>query len=513
MTRNIKGIIKTSLFLFSGSLMLWNCESEADNLGSQFFDNNAATGTTKYYDVVAYNINNNDTIRTDAAKLTSATLGAFTEPQFGMQKSSYVTQVRMGSYAPDFGTNAVVDSVVLVMKPEYATDSVKTVTDENYIFPDNIAAKKVVNTYPIKNKYGKTKSSLTININEVNDFLGGAEDKVSSDKYVNVGALIGTKSFNGYVSSVKVTKDADNSELLSRDAGIRIPLDKTFFQNKIIAKSDAAELSDVANFIRYFKGIRISVAENDGYIFNFNPNNLEMVMYYKKDVTSNGTTTSTPTSFTFSLGSGNVHFNQIEYNRSSAFTSALSAINPLTGDAKIYAQGMGGPSFALKIPASTVAAVKNIYQTQGVGILSAKIRLYTDASVWNNTYTKPSYFTVREQNLNTFLSDLTTFNASAVYSLVKGYDLAKNPSYYDISITDTFKNYVEKQTEAKDIVLILNVGNYETSATNNALLGQNYNTRAYTPNRVILIGNEKLVSSTEVPQAQTPQLNIIYAKK
>ena len=41
-------------------------------------------------------------------------------------------------------TNAVVDSVVLQMKPLYqtATDSVVTKTYEDYIHPDNIAAKK-----------------------------------------------------------------------------------------------------------------------------------------------------------------------------------------------------------------------------------------------------------------------------------------------------------------------------------------------------------------------------------
>ena len=76
--------------------------------------------------------------------LSEATLGAFDEPNFGMQKSSYVTQVRLSSYDPDFGANAVVDSVVLQMKPLYqtATDSVVTKTYEDYIHPDNIAAKK-----------------------------------------------------------------------------------------------------------------------------------------------------------------------------------------------------------------------------------------------------------------------------------------------------------------------------------------------------------------------------------
>ncbi len=72
-------------------------------------------------------------------------IGAFSEPVFGGQKVSYFTQVRLSSYNPDFGKNPVVDSVVLTLKPLYetASDSLKTTTTEDYIYPDgNVAAKK-----------------------------------------------------------------------------------------------------------------------------------------------------------------------------------------------------------------------------------------------------------------------------------------------------------------------------------------------------------------------------------
>ncbi|RXM52342.1 hypothetical protein, partial [Chryseobacterium sp. CH1] len=55
--------------------------------------------------VIAYNYNNNDSIRSDAARLinglnesggalTVGVLGAFTEGQFGMQRASYLTLLR-----------------------------------------------------------------------------------------------------------------------------------------------------------------------------------------------------------------------------------------------------------------------------------------------------------------------------------------------------------------------------------------------------------------------------------
>lgn len=503
MIKNITAIFKVSLVVLAGVLTLQSCESEADNLGSQFFEDGMANGTEQSEDIIAYNVSHNDTIRTDAARLSATLVGAFTEPQFGMQKASYVTQVRMASYAPDFGTNPVVDSVVLVLKPAYAKDSVTTKTYEDYTYPEgNVAAKKVVNTYPLT-KYGKTKSSLTLNVHEVKDFLGGASDLAYSNKQVALGSLIGTKSLAGTVSSVMITKDADNSTLLTRDATLRIPLDKAFFQSKIIAKKGSAELSDVSNFIRYFNGIRISVEENDGYMLKFNPNEAEMVMYYKRDVTANGTTTPAQTSFSFALGAGNVHFSQVDYNRSSA-ASALAGYNSTTGDARLYPQGMGGNGIGIKIPAATIDKIRKLYKEQNVGILSAKIRLYSDASVWNNAYDKPNSFTAEQLGSTTFLSDIMALGSSGMFNLVKAYDLAKNPAYYDVTITQTFKDIVEKSAENKDI--ILNVGTYETNAANTALISPNYNTRAYTPNRVVLVG-------TDAANSKRAQLKIIYTKK
>lgn len=510
MIQEFKSVLKASLLFIGGSLMLLSCESDPDNLGSQFFQGNEAKGVHDSINVIAYNIKNNDTIQSDGSKLANATLGAFTEPQFGMQKSAFVSQVRLSSYDPDFGTNPTVDSVVMVMKPLYASDSATTVTDENYTFPDgNVAAKKVMVTYPVL-KYGKTKINgnnavLTLNVHQVDDFLGNYSDKVYSNKTVNYSTLVGSKAFDGYIRSLKITKKSDNSDLLIRDAEIRIPLDKTYFQTKIFNKKGQPELQNVSNFIRYFKGLRVSVAENDGYIFKFTPGQTAINIYYKRDVTSNGTTTNVATAYTMNLGGSNAFFNQIDYDRTgAAITNVLATSNSYTGDAKIYAQGMGGPNFGIRIPQADIEQIRNLYKTNKVGILSANIRLYSDTSVWNNKYTKPSFFTVQQKDVNAFLTDVTTFSANAVYSLVKSYDLDKTPAYYDIGITKTFKDIIENGAENKDF--IFTVANYELSSTTGGYAGYNLTTRAYTPNRIVLVG-------TDPSNAKRAQLRIIYAKK
>jgi len=519
MIKKDKNIFRILFAIFIGATVVVSCEPEADDLGSQFFQN-GAQGTESSYDIVIFNKNNNDTIKSDENKIIEATLGAFDEPNFGLQKSAYVTQVRLGSYNPDFGANPVVDSVVLQLKPLYynAADSTKTATYDDITYEGN-AAKKVVITYPVK-KYGKAKIGsaprpLTLNVHLVNDFLESFQTDVFSDRQVALGQLLGTKTFDGNLRNIKITKKSDNSELFSREPGLRIELNKDFFQNNIINKKGSFELNDAASFIRFIRGLRISVAENDGYLFNFNPNEISAVIYYKYDKTENGTTTRTQTSFSLDLGSSNVHFNQIAYTRPAAFTAAMANINRVNGDRRIYLQGMGGPGAEVKIPAAVVAQLKNLYNTQKIGVLSAKIRLYTDASVWNNSYTKPATFATLFKQITTstsgsqtteysFSDDVFAFQYSNLFKLINAVDLDKNPAYYEIAVTQTLRNMIEKESTT-DKYITLDVGEFRSS--NSALLGKDYTTRAYTPNRIVLVGSDP--SNTQYKA----QLKVIYSQK
>lgn len=516
MIKNFQKIFRAAAVLALGSVILWSCEPDPDQLGSQFFQD-GAEATQKSYPLIAYTVNNNDTIRTDGSRLQSATLGAFTEPQFGLQKSAYVTQIRLSSTSPDFGTNAVLDSAVLVLKPAYAADSVTTTTTEDYVFPDGaVAAKKVVSTYPVT-KYGKTKRLLNIKVEEVTEFLGANDQQIRSNKTVSTGETLGTQVFDGSISSVKVTKDTDNSVLYERTPAIRIPLDNAFFQSKIINKSKSPELADVASFIRYIKGIKVSVTENDGYIFNFDPNTVEINLYYKNDKVEGSTTTRPQSVFVLNAGAGNTHFNQIINDRAGTPSAAAVAVSDtINGAPKVYAQGMGGPGIGLRVPEETIASVRTMYEKDKIGIIAAKMRIYTDVESWNNNYKKPLNFVVKQKvnkvDLNTFLVDLSALYTTGIYNLVKAYDLEKNPAYYDIGITQTFKNVVEKGAPTT-AHFIVNVGDYSKDAAGN-LIGtlnatqgpQNFTTRAYTPNRAVFVG-------TDPGNEKSAKLILTYGKK
>ncbi len=518
------------LLAIFGSTFLYNCEPDPDSLGEQLFNNDAAQGNEISYPVIAYNYNNNDSIRSDAARLISGVsesgaasyvgvLGAFTEGEFGMQRASYVTQLRMPVDNFDFnGANPKVDSVVLVVRPPantttntyfFESDSLKTNTFEKSDFPvDGVATAVSIErkTYPVR-KYGKiggASKSMKINVHEVTTFLDSNDDTFKrSNKNISTGELLGSGVFNGNISSLSITKKSDNSVVFTGNLGFRIKLSNTnFFQTHILDKKGKPELQDASNFIRYFKGIKISVDETDKYLYQFSPDDLQLVMYYKYDKTENGATTRPQTTLNFNLGGSNAHIGLYEYSRSgSSVANALAASNPNEGDERLFVQGMGGPSVVVKIKDETIAQLKDVYNKEKAGIVSAKVRIYLDPLSWKNkNSTEDRKFSILTNTLNSngtidysklgFTSDLTSGLGLYYYK--------ENPGYYDFVVTKTIKDLVEGKKETVSGVeqpvtnkpLVISAGTFAATATG-SLLGVRNTTRAIDMNRIILTGIDK----------------------
>lgn len=527
MTHNLKKTFAILLLAIFGSTILYNCEPDPDSLGEQLFINDGVNGNETSYDIIAYNINNHDSIRSDASKLISeqnaqggftavGILGAFTEGQFGGQKASYITQLRMNQDNFDFsGPNAKVDSVVLVIKaPNYITDSVKAPgAYDKQDFPvgnEKIAVSIDKKTYPVY-KYGKIGgkyNSMTLNVHEVTTFLdANNKDFTRSNVNVSTGQLLGSAVFDGTVSSISITKKSDNTSVFTSSNDFRMKLDKDFFQTKIIDKKGMPELQNTANFIRYFRGLRISVSETDRYLFQFLPNNMELIMYYKYDKTDNGAVTRPQTSLNFKLGSENIHIGQYTYDRTgSAVSSAIAGSSEINGDSKLFAQGMGGPSIGIKIPEDAVNKLKSLYQKDKTGIVSARIRMYVDPLSWENKHSvlRDRQFTIlpidKKGKEGELISNDFTPDFLAGFPL---YNLNEKPVYYDFVVTKTVKDIIENAKENKP--LLVNLGSFVRTSTG-AAFGAKYTTRAFDMNRVILTGTDKL-------NANKIQLRVTYGTK
>ncbi|MDR2235402.1 MAG: DUF4270 domain-containing protein [Chryseobacterium sp.] len=508
MTHTVKRTFAMLLLAVFGSALLYNCEPDPDSLGEQLFIKDAVAGNEKILDLIAYNINNNDTIASDASRLvtqintngvspTAAVLGAFHEGQFGMQKASFVSQLRLRQYDFDFGTAPKVDSVVMVVRPssesQYKKDSVDARPAADIDFPvgnETVAASIEKKFYPVV-KYGRGKIGTApvvyhVKVHEVTTFLDvNNPDLKKSNATIGTGDLLGSTTFNGNYSAVTVTKKSDNSSIFAGDIGMRIPLDKNLFQTKILDKNKKPELLNAANFVRYFKGIRISVDETNGYLWQFSPDNTEVIMYYSNETTSNGTVTRTQQApFKFALAGARLgHY---QYDRAgSAWETAKTAINTVDGNDKLFLQGMGGPSIAVKIRETELDQLRTLYNDNKAAIINARIRIYTDNVSWNNKYPKPSVLTLATAN-NELIPDGFTSDLLAGFGLLTPYDLDKNPAYYDFNVTKTVKEIVEKAGANKP--LIINAGDFIKDASG-LYYGFKYTSRAFAMDRAVFVGS------------------------
>ncbi|MBV8326280.1 DUF4270 family protein [Chryseobacterium sp.] len=510
MTHTLKKIFAVLVLAIFGSTILHNCEPDPDSLGEQLFAKDAVDGEETLYNLIAYNISNNDSIRSDASRLvgdqntsgifsTYGVLGAFTENEFGGQKASYVTQLRMPDSFDFGGSNVKVDSVVLVMKaPDYITDSVKAPgAYDKADFPvgtENVAVSIDKKTYPVR-KYGKiggSYNSMTVNVNEVTTFMDpNIQALTRSNADISTDKLLGSAVFDGTVSTISITKKSDNSSVFTSSNDFRMRLDKDYFQTKIADKAGQPELQNAANFIRYFRGLRISVNETDKYLFQFSPNDMQMIMYYKYDKTDNGTVTRPQATLNFNLGAGNVHLGQYAYNRSQTFNTVLAGINTTDGDSRLYVQGMGGPSIGVKIPQETIDKLKALYQDKKAGIVSARIRMYVDTGkTWNN---KHSVYTDRKFTLlpvdnSTGVNTISDFTKDFLAGSPI-YTVNQDPLYYDFVVTRTIKDIVENAQTNK--LLLINLGSFIKSQSTGGYFGAKFSTRAFDMNRAVLIGSDK----------------------
>ncbi|UHO37540.1 DUF4270 family protein [Chryseobacterium capnotolerans] len=518
MTHTLKRTFAMLLLAVFGSAILYNCEPDPDSLGQQLFDKDAAIGGETSYPVVAYNIGNKDSIKSDGARLFStggtavAVLGAFKDDQFGLQKASYVTQLRMPA-SFDFGDKPEVDSVVLVLRTPVNT------ADDTYYIADKVVAPAAYDkdNYPVGNekvtvsiekktyptrKYGKTDGSfksMKINVHDVAEFIDASQKQFTySGGPVKTDQLLGSAIFDGNVSTVSITKKSDNTNVFDGKLGFRMNLDKDYFQKKILDQKGKPVLQDAANFTRYFNGIKISVENEDGYLIQFAPNDTELIMYYKSDKTDNGTVTRSQSKLAFDLGGQNAHLGLYEYTRTAPVADAVANANTTNGDASLFIQGMGGPSVGLKIEKSTIESLKKVFNEKKAGIVGAKIRVFVDKDkTFANAQSVagdrkfvllPNSSTDKDSDLKLTADMLKGF---PMYYYGKTTMESVEYEYYDFVVTQTLKDMVEKpEVAAADNVLYLNLGAFVKNPQG-GIYGPKYTTRATDMNRVVLVGTDK----------------------
>lgn len=543
-------------------LGITSCEQEDKFVGSSVVGSNAANLFKTYVDITAKTLEP-DSIRADRSVMVNTTIGAFDENTFGKTKSYFYSQVRLGQINPTFGGNPVVDSVVLSIpvfgKTGSAGDTISTshhliktiynlTTDEE----NGCSVKDTLKHYETKylfemdSLYGNRSSNMALQVHRVTESLGTISEPKFSNKDISVGELFGSMDINSQVykrSVSQIKNSGTDSTSISSDASpvIRMHLDpmKNFVQTNIVDQEGSTNLGDQISFINnVLQGIRIGVADDNGFLFNVNPSQLKLNAYISYDneafVDENGdgidddeegcdvvsTTPRIVKNLSFDIGSnlgasGNQLYNVVQsgiinengtipYNQENLPTN--------------YVEGMGGAKTLVSFDAEQISAIRDSIVNKGWIVTEARLKVYPDTSV-QGSLDLPKYLYVYNHtdgtilddygSAETFTNDNQNIQAFPYVQISRPYGDDDN-DYYLLRVTEFIKNIVEENQEIDD--LAIEMGSYLGYAATSYFYAPPtayYSNRIYNPYRLAIVGTNPNEGNSD----KKLQLEIFYNKR
>jgi hypothetical protein len=299
-------LILSVVFLFSCNkepdLVGLDLLPEGDRLGASFMDTSTIIAYTVYEDSVL------------TSKMTFGVIGSIYDEVFGKTTASLYTQIKLTTNAPTFGTNPVVDSVVLVL-PYYG------------LFGDSTAMQAF--------KVYELTDSLSINTKYYSNSPGPA---------FNEGSLLAEQTFLPRVNDSVVVDTA--TKVIPQ---LRLKF-KPLMGERIL-NATTTDLENNDNFVTYFKGIVIKTdPENtpgSGSLVSFYLTSTlsRLKMYYH----------NTEDTLIYNFGiEASARFNRYDHNGYAEASPDLKAqlINhdTLQGKQKLFIQAFGGTKVKLRFP-------------------------------------------------------------------------------------------------------------------------------------------------------------------
>ena len=358
------------------------CEEDFATLESDVINSDIATNfdiLSEKHDVITYtkaldHIMN--PVQTNGLGLS--TLGLY-DDVYGRTTSSFVTQLTPSSYDPDFGDETAIDSVVVTI-PFFSTitdydENGNAIYEADSIIPrgdtyNSIRLRIFENNYFIRdfdpyaefdesqayysNKTATSSPTTPSPIEMFGSVLEGEELTMIPDFQTSYGN--GAQNNQITISNnVYVLEEPDNEDDEDTDPqitarlspGIRVKLDPTFWQNKIIDKEGDPVLSNQNNFKEYFRGLYFkaeAVADDGSFlILNTSSSNAHITIYYTKLTTStvDDEDLTDTASYVLNFGPNKINFFENNYS--------INNGQPETGDNKIYLKGGEGSIAGIKL--------------------------------------------------------------------------------------------------------------------------------------------------------------------
>lgn len=358
------------VILFSFILIsLIACETDYATLESDVINDEIATSFDIFsepYDVTTFT-RKLGPVQTNGLGVN--TLGIY-DDLYGRTTSSFVTQLTTTAFNPDFGEGVVVDSVVLTLPFFSAATEVEE--DGNILYQiDSVIGRKPIDLRVFESNYFIRDFDPSAEFNENQIYFSNKSASLSET--ISDAALEGTElSFvdyndegniiprdniidinnKGYILTEPDNQDDEDldPQVIARlQPGIRVKLDPTFWENKIIAQQGNAVLSSQNNFSDYFRGLyfKVEPVENDGsfLILSVGSQTSNVTIYYTRLTPSTSDDEGATEQATFEMRFGPNRINFMEND----FTTPIPEGNEIEGDSRLYLKGGEGSVANIKL--------------------------------------------------------------------------------------------------------------------------------------------------------------------
>lgn len=213
--------------------------------------------------------------------LSANLLGVFNDPIYGQTTASIITQMTPTQFSPNFGTNPIIDSVVLTIP--YFNKITSTDADGNsvYSISDSLYGDSPIKLSIYQNNFFLRDFNPNEELGAIQNYYSNASGTINttdnfaitSSGVINFDSQKGALIYenNSFIPSsnaiVLKTVAADGTETTERKVpALRYVLNSAFWKSLIIDKQDNPVLSNANNFYNYFRGLyfKTEAVNNDG---------------------------------------------------------------------------------------------------------------------------------------------------------------------------------------------------------------------------------------------------------
>lgn len=369
------------LTFFIGSFIA--CDSDFNTLDSDVLNSDIATNfdikkmsetNPEFSEIITYTQTLGPVQSNNGPGLS--TLGVY-DDTYGRVESSFLAQLTLSSYAPDFGEVTQVDSVVLNLPFFSAISEVDEDGNLTYV-TDSVFGNQPITLSMYRSNYFLRDFDPNAEFNESQPYF--SNKSASENELISEASLEGeeitilpnldpttnkhitldsngdvTFSDEGFIlTSTEGEGEDEEITVVRQIPGIRLKLDNDYWRQTILDQGDPdtgdpTVLSNENNFLEYFRGIyfKAQPVNNTGsyYILSTSATAASITIYYKKisESTVDDEDATEQATFTMTFGGNRVNFLNPTYN------TTIPDGDPTNGDDRLFLKGGEGSIAKIKL--------------------------------------------------------------------------------------------------------------------------------------------------------------------